>query len=97
MHSWVSPREFSGRQKKAIGKQTEAACAAMSTIPKQRELTFLKKISGERMPGAELRLAEDALARLVALAYAAEHPELFTAPGSTSVRRDDLLPRCNLR
>jgi hypothetical protein len=44
---------------------------------KKREIVYLKRISPEPMSPEEQEAAERILARLVALAYCADHPELF--------------------
>jgi hypothetical protein len=45
-------------------------------------LSFVTNISPEARLEADIRVGESVLARLVALAYAAEHPDLFSSPSS---------------
>ena len=50
------------------------------TDPRRRQLRIRREVSEEALTAGDLRIAEDLLAKLVARAYAADHPELF-GPG----------------
>jgi len=45
----------------------------------KRRLRVVKELDPNPVPTADLEAAEDTLARLVALAYQADHPDLFGA------------------
>jgi len=47
------------------------------TDPRRRQLRIRREVSEEALTAGDLRIAEDLLAKLVARAYAADHPELF--------------------
>lgn len=49
----------------------------MSTDKKHTRFKFKKQFSAEPMPASEWARIEDLLARLIAEAYAEEHPEDF--------------------
>jgi len=49
----------------------------VATGGRKRRFTVVTRIAAEPMPVEEWRAAESLLARLVARAYAADHPELF--------------------
>lgn len=57
-----------------------------------RRLTIRTRIASEAMPAADLDAAERIVARLVARAYAAEHPELFGPRLSQIVHTEDSGP-----
>lgn len=60
----------------------------MAVSPNRRTpLTVIRRPSEEPMSILERQVAEDLLARLVARAYAADHPELF-GPRLESARGD---------
>lgn len=48
---------------------------------KQRKIQIRKVASPEPMPAHEWQAAEEMLAKLIARAYAADHPELFPDKG----------------
>jgi len=50
----------------------------MATGKKHNRFTFKRQFSPELMSATEWARIEDLLAKLIAQAYAEEHPELFT-------------------
>lgn len=58
------------------------------TDPRRRQLRIRREVSEEALTAGDLRIAEDLLAKLVARAYAADHPELF-APTQISQKGGD--------
>jgi len=63
-----------------------------ATKRRGRRFTVVTKIAVEPMPVDEWRAAESLLARLVARAYAADHPELFRPTIARSGREQDSGP-----
>ncbi len=57
---------------------------AATAEKRRRRFTVVTKIAAEPMPMEEWQAAESLLARLVARAYAADHPELFRRPEAHS-------------
>jgi hypothetical protein len=53
----------------------------MPSEVKKSKCTFRRIVAPEPIPASELDTAERILARFVALAYAGDHPDLFT-PGT---------------
>jgi len=69
--------------RKARLSSLESTLGVTATKRKGRRFTVVSKIAAEPMPVDEWRAAESLLARLVARAYAADHPELFRRPDTS--------------
>ena len=60
---------------------------------RKSKCTFSRIVAPEPISASELDTAERLLARFVALAYAGEHPDLFT-PGRDEHQADRFSPPC---
>ena len=60
---------------------------------RKSKCTFSRIVAPEPISTSELETAERLLARFVALAYAGEHPDLFT-PGRDEPQADRFSPLC---
>ena len=68
----LSMRRIAASTHRSGGQLKEMRKAAIN-----RRLRILKRISTESLREAELQVADNALAHLIALAYAFDHPEFF--------------------
>jgi len=68
-----------------LGESVHEMCEARTTRMSKRTkvLQFVKGTSATPVLETDIRKAEDRLARLVALAFATDHPELFPPSRST--------------
>jgi hypothetical protein len=63
---------------------------AMAAADQQRRLTVRRLVSATPLPASDMVAVERLLARLVAQAFAAQHPELFGQPDPPAMgSRDD--------
>ena len=69
----------------------ESAFDVMRT-KRRRRFSVITRIAAEPMPVEEWQAAESLLARLVARAYAADHPELFRPVVAQGETREDSGP-----
>jgi hypothetical protein len=77
----MNPRQATcqgyGQRSEGSPFSLESTLGVTATKRKGRRFTVVTRIAAEPMPVEEWRAAESLLARLVARAYAADHPELF--------------------
>lgn len=82
----MNPRQATcqgyGQRSEGSPFSLESTLGVTATKRKGRRFTVVTKIAAEPMPVEEWRAAESLLARLVARAYAADHPELFRCPST---------------
>jgi len=64
----------------------------VTTTRRKGRFTVIARVAGEPMRPEEWRATDSLLARLVALAYAADHPELFSPAVAQSEREPDSGP-----